>query len=94
LRASNVADTVLPTLERRPPRVADSVDLYRLLASQGKPFLRLPTADAAAQVLRAVAKGNVKDEEISAVIGRAAENTDRVGVHGGRQVHRPRARPD
>ncbi|HET6549588.1 MAG TPA: NYN domain-containing protein [Solirubrobacter sp.] len=73
LRASSVADAVLPALDRRPPRVAERVDIYRLLASQGKPFLRLPAPDAAAQVLREVAKTGIRDEDLSSVINRVAD---------------------
>ncbi len=73
LRSSKVAEDVLPTLDRRPPRVAGA-DVYRLLASQGKPFLRLPAPEAAAKVLRAVAKDGIRDEELSLVVNRLADS--------------------
>jgi hypothetical protein len=65
---------VLPARGRRPPQVTDEVDLYRLQASQGRPFLRLPDPEVVAQVLRAVAKDGIRDEELSSVINRVADS--------------------
>ncbi len=73
LRTSRVADDALPPLDRRPPRVTDEVDLYRLLVSQGKPFLRLPSPEVAAQVLRAISKSGIRNEELASVINRLAD---------------------
>ncbi len=73
LRAGDHDGVVLGGYERRPPRVSDRVDLYRLLASQGKPPLRLPAPQASAQVVRAIAKSGIRDEEISSVINRIAD---------------------
>lgn len=64
---------VLPALERRPLRVRDRVALYRLLASQGKPILRLPDAGAAAQILRAVASRGIQSDDLSVVINDVAD---------------------
>src|SRR4051794_19859923 len=82
LRARSYAHgEVLPAFERRPPRVADRADLYRLQASQGRPFLRLPDPEAAARVLRAVAGGEIHKEELSSVINRVADSlTGRVST--------------
>ena len=65
LRTSRAADDALPPLDRRPPRVTEGVELYRLLASQGSPVLRLPSPDAAAQVLRAISKSGIRDKELA-----------------------------
>jgi NYN domain len=73
LRTTRVADDALPPLDRRPPRVTDEVELYRLLVSQGKPFLRLPSPDTAAQVLRAISKSGIRDQELASVINRIAD---------------------
>jgi hypothetical protein len=74
LRTSRVADDALPPLDRRPPRVTDEVDLYRLLVSQGKPFLRLPSPDTAAQVLRAISKSGIQNKELASVINDIADD--------------------
>lgn len=73
LRAGNHDGRVLPAFERRPPRVSDRVDIYRLLASQGKSPLRLPDPIVAGDVLRAIAKTGIRDEEIGSVINRLAD---------------------
>ena len=73
LRTSRAADDALPPLDRRPPRVTEGAELYRLLASQGSPVLRLPSPDAAAQVLRAISKTGIRDEELASVIDRTAD---------------------
>jgi hypothetical protein len=65
--------SVLPGLERRPPRVRDRVALYRLLASQGKPILRLPEPGSAAQILRAIASRGINSEDLSSVINDVAD---------------------
>jgi hypothetical protein len=63
----------LSDLERRPPRhFADPVKLYRLLASQGEPYLRLGDPQSIALVLRQVANSGIHDEELSAVTDRVA----------------------
>lgn len=74
VRAADHDGSVLPGFERRPPRVSDRVSLYRLLASQGKPPLRLPDRHAAGQVIRAIAKSEIHDEEIASVINRIADD--------------------
>lgn len=63
----------LPNLERRPPRhFADPAKLYRFLASQGEPYLRLGEPQSIALVLRQVAGSGIHDEELSAVTDRVA----------------------
>jgi len=74
LRTSRAADDALPPLDRRPPRVTDEVELYRLLVSQGKPFLRLPSPDTAAQVLRAISKRGIQNKELASVINDIADD--------------------
>jgi hypothetical protein len=77
LRSSVPGDaTVLPALERRPPQVSNPVGIYRLLASQGKPLLRLPEPEVAAQVLRCLAARGVSGEDLTSVINDVADQLD------------------
>ena len=63
----------LPDLERRSPRhFADQANLYRFLASQGEPYLRLADPQSIALVLKQVAVSGIQDEELSAVTDRVA----------------------
>ena len=63
----------LPDLERRAPRhFADQGNLYRFLASQGEPYLRLADPQSIALVLKQVAVSGIQDEELSAVTDRVA----------------------
>lgn len=63
----------LPNLDRRPPRhFADPAKLYRFLASQGEPYLRLADPRSIALVLKQVAVSGIHDEELSAVTDRVA----------------------
>ena len=63
----------LPDLDRRPPRhFADRAKLYRFLASQGEPYLRLADPQSIALVLKQVAVSGIHDEELSRVTDRVA----------------------
>jgi hypothetical protein len=63
----------LPNLDRQPPRqFADPANLYRFLASQGEPYLRLGDPQSIARVLEQVARSGIHDEELSAVTDRVA----------------------
>jgi hypothetical protein len=73
VRTVNHEGRVLPAFERRPPRVTDRIDVYRLLASQGKSPLRLPNAIVAGDVLRAIARTGIHDEELGFLINRLAD---------------------
>jgi hypothetical protein len=63
----------LPNLERRAPlQFAETATLYRYLAGQGDPYLRLADPQSTAQVLRQVAETGIDDEELSTVTDRIA----------------------
>jgi hypothetical protein len=64
----------LPDFERRPPQVSDTVAVYRRLAGQGKPPLRLADPRATAQVLQAVARTEIRDEDVETAINRVADS--------------------
>lgn len=68
------AGSVLPALARRPPQVRDPVGLYRLLASQGKPSLRLPEPEVTAQILRTIAARTIDGDELSTLINAVADD--------------------
>jgi hypothetical protein len=63
----------LPNLERRRPRqFRDQATLYRFLASQGEPYIRLADPQSVAVVLGEAAKAGIDGEELSTVIDRIA----------------------
>ena len=63
----------LPDLERRRPRqFRDQATLYRFLASQGEPYIRLADPQSVAIVLGEAAKAGIDGEELSTVIDRIA----------------------
>ena len=68
------AGSVLPALARRPPQVRDPVGLYRLLASQGKPSIRLPEPEVTAQILRTIAARTIDRDDLSTLINEVADD--------------------